>query len=240
MGAGEVAIPGHDEHQDDGGEEEIDEGDDELAEGDHEAGEVDFGDDVGVVEEAEADAAESVAEELPGEDGGVEEDGVGDAGDARDVEDGLEDEDAGDHGEEGTENAPGEADDGLLVADDDVAADHEAEEFAAAPEVAPVLGFFAAGFDDEGVGVVVGGGVIGERRSDWKGQGFGGRIGEACGHEILVGAGAKRSRELLRGYVYSMVVDGCDNQSATLKRRRRTQPAVRRSRLMRGYSRTER
>lgn len=50
------------------------------------------------------------------------------------------------HGGEGLDERPGQADDGLFVADGDVAPGEHEEEFAVSPQVAPVVFFGEAGF----------------------------------------------------------------------------------------------
>ena len=58
------------------------------------------------------------------------------------------------HGEQGLQEGPGDADDRLLVADGDIAPGEHPEQFAIAPEVTPVVPLGAAGFEDEGMGHV--------------------------------------------------------------------------------------
>ena len=58
--------------------------------------------------------------------------------------DAAEDDGEDDHGEERTDDAPGNSHDGLLVADEDVAPGQEIKQFAVAPKVAPVVFLGAA------------------------------------------------------------------------------------------------
>ena len=46
-------------------------------------------------------------------------------------------------------HCPDNADDGLLVSDEDVAPGEKVEQLAIAPEITPVVAFGAAGLDDE-------------------------------------------------------------------------------------------
>ncbi len=86
---------------------------------------------------------------MPGEHGGEHHDRIG--GGALGGEFGQVAEDHGEdhHGQEGADDAPGDADDGLLVAHQDVAPGKKKEEPAIAPQVAPVLPGAFAGFYDE-------------------------------------------------------------------------------------------
>jgi len=103
--------------------------------GKNEAREIDFGDEALVVNDDVGGHLKGVGEVGPGNESGEIEDGVGEAvggepGEAAEKK--SEDE----HGEDGLEDDPKDADGGLFVADFDVAPDEEIEEFAVGPDFA--------------------------------------------------------------------------------------------------------
>jgi hypothetical protein len=129
--------------------------------GKNEAREIDFGDEALVVNDDVGGHLEGVGEIGPGDESGEVEDGIGEAvgGELGEV---AEEESEDEHVEDGLEDDPEDADDGLFVADLDVAPDEKVEEFAVGPDFAEAEFEEAAGRLDAN-----GGGCSGvERESD--------------------------------------------------------------------------
>ena len=71
-------IIGEEQGEEDRGDGEVDEAGEDATDGDDESGEVDFGDEIGVIDETGAAFGEGIGEELPGEEAREDEEGVGD------------------------------------------------------------------------------------------------------------------------------------------------------------------
>ncbi len=130
-------VPEHHANEDGAGEAEIDDGGSDGGEGDGEAREVDFGDEAFGADDGVSGGGDGGGEEGPGEEAGVDEDGVGDATGFHFGHPAKEDGED-DHVHEGLEDGPGGAEEGLFVADFDIAPDEEEEEFAVFPELGDV------------------------------------------------------------------------------------------------------
>ncbi len=146
--AGHEAVPDHHADQDDEADEEIDEGDNDGSSGDDQPREVDLGDEVGVAHQAIGGIGQSGGEEGPRQHAGKDHQGVGGGALAGELGDLAEDDGENHHGQEGPDQRPGDADDGLFVADRNVAPGEDLEELPVVPEVAPVVLLGAAGFED--------------------------------------------------------------------------------------------
>src|SRR5262249_22946955 len=140
----------HHRGQETDGDQEIDQAGHDGAGRDDQAREIDFGDQVGVADQAVAGFGERGGEELPGQQSGEHEQRVWDVGGRRQLGDFAEHEREHDHRDERPDQGPGDADDSLFVADEDVAPGEEIEQLAVPPKVAPVLALGAAGLDDYG------------------------------------------------------------------------------------------
>lgn len=149
MPVGNEAVPDHHSGHDDHGDGEIDKTGDDRAGGNDEPGKVDFRDEVGVGDETVARLAEGIGEELPGQHAGHDEERIGDGRVGVELGNAAEDDGENHHSEEGADDSPGDTDDGLFIADEDVAPGEEIEELAKAPEVSPVIFFGASGFEDD-------------------------------------------------------------------------------------------
>jgi len=112
-----------------------------------EAREVDLRNKVCIADQAHAALAQGVGKELPGKHGGIHEYRVRHpfGGKLREL---AEDDGEDDHGEQRADNAPGNADDCLLVADKHITPGEKVKQLAVPPEVGPVVALGASGFDD--------------------------------------------------------------------------------------------
>src|SRR5262249_32026661 len=114
---------------------EVDESGEDGRKGEDEAREIDFGDDALIVDDDVGSGLQGGGEIDPGDERGKVEDGIGKAS-GRKLGETSEEKSEHDHGEKRLKHDPGDADDGLLVADFDVAPDEEVEELAVAPKLA--------------------------------------------------------------------------------------------------------
>lgn len=146
--SGDEPVPRHEKAEDDEGDEKVHQADDHGAGGDHQPREIDLGQQVGVVDQGIAGLGKGVCKELPRQHGCVYHDGVGDAigGELRQL---AENDSEYYHGEKRPYDAPRDADDRLLIADQDILPRKEIKEFPVAPEVAPVIFDAPAGFYNE-------------------------------------------------------------------------------------------
>ena len=78
MGWGEDLIIEEEKSEKERGDGEVHETGEDATDGDDESGEVDFGDEIGVIDETGAAFGEGIGEELPGEEAREDEEGVGD------------------------------------------------------------------------------------------------------------------------------------------------------------------
>lgn len=145
---GDEPIPGHHANHDDEADEEIDEGDDHGGGGDDEAGKVDLADQVGVGDQAVGGFGKGGGEKGPGEHPGEDKEGIGGCTVGGQLGHFTEDDREDDHGEKGPNHCPGNADDGLLVANRNIPPGQDLEELPVTPEIAPVVFLGAARFDD--------------------------------------------------------------------------------------------
>ena len=127
---------------------EIDKGNNDRARGHDQAREVNFGDQVRVIDQAAAAFAERSGEELPRQHRGEDHDRVGDAI-RGELGDAAKDESENNHREQRTQHRPENADDGLFVAHEHVAPGEEVKELAVTKEIAPVIPLGVPGFDDQ-------------------------------------------------------------------------------------------
>ena len=102
-----------------------------------------------VADQALAGRGERRGEEHPGEHGGEDHEGIGRGAFGGQPGHLAEDHGHDDHRQERLDDGPGDADDGLLVADGDVAPGEDVEQLAVAPEVGPVLAVGPAGLEDQ-------------------------------------------------------------------------------------------
>src|SRR5882672_9634607 len=103
--------------------------------GKNEAREIHFGDEALIVNDDVGGRQEGVGEVGPGDESGEIEDGIGEAV-GGELGEAAEEKSEDEHGEDGLEDDPEDADGGLFVADFDVAPDEEVEEFAVGPDFA--------------------------------------------------------------------------------------------------------
>lgn len=104
MPAGQELVPDHD--QDGEADEEIDQGDHDGGGGDDEPGEIDLADGVGVADQAVGGFGQGSGEELPGQQAGEDQEGVGGGAGAGHLGEGAEDEGEDDQGQEGPAAGP--------------------------------------------------------------------------------------------------------------------------------------
>ena len=128
------AVHGHHADQDKEGDAEVDQASHHRRKGDKEAREIDFRQEVRVAHEAHARTRQRSGEELPWQQPGEAEDGVGQRRvGAFHADDLVEDHREDNHGEKGLQDGPGDTEHGLLVAHEDVAPGEEVKEFAVSP-----------------------------------------------------------------------------------------------------------
>ena len=140
---------GQADHHEDEGHGEVDEAGQDRRHRHDEPGEVDFGDEPLLGDEAVAGLGEGVGKQLPGEQPDQHEQGIGLAVGGQVAEFAEEDGEDG-HGGERLNDGPGDAEGGLFVAELDVAEGQEVEQFAVAPEFREVEGAPAAAGTDAG------------------------------------------------------------------------------------------
>jgi len=145
----EEVVPEHKPAHEDQCNKEIDEAGNHRAGGDNQSWEIDFGNEVGIADKAVARFAQRRGKELPGEHGAHHQQGVGDGDGRWEMGEASKDQSKNYRGDERSDDSPGDANDRLFVADQNIAPGQEVEEFAVTPKIEVVGAGDARGRDEE-------------------------------------------------------------------------------------------
>ena len=131
---------------------EVDQRHDRGRGGNNDARKIDLADEVGVGDETIRGLAQNAGNEKPRQHPGENQDRIGHRAVARKLGELAENDREDRHGQSRPHNRPDDADHGLLVTHRDVAPREDGEEFAIGPDIAPVVAFRSARFENQHAG----------------------------------------------------------------------------------------